>query len=263
VRMIQRLVKLFVSVLITSLVCIVCTFAVMNTYIDMILDQYQLKSSAFTAPSWSQFVAHIEKQAAGFNLFGSAARTAADRPVSTKPIADNNELQSGSDGSKVDPQQPQPKSTIRETPPDDALAVFGQQAGTTQKKPAAEVNPPRSTVKGETIDSGIGAAAGSGRGIDSVSGSADKPGSINGTDTSKVVVSSEEFAKKKEQLSSDDKNKIFKLLMTRIPQAEIQKISQIMEDGITASELKDIEQLLQNYLKPEEYSQLLSMIKPE
>lgn len=76
----------------------------------------------------------------------------------------------------------------------------------------------------------------------------------------KIVVSSEEFTKKKEQLSEENKVKIFSLLVSRVPQEEMQRISAILEDGITAAELKELEELLQRYLEPEEYQQLQSLI---
>lgn len=76
----------------------------------------------------------------------------------------------------------------------------------------------------------------------------------------RIVVSSEEFAKKKDQLSEANKAKIFSLLVPRVPQEEMQRISVILEDGITAAELKELEELLQRHLKPEEYQQLQSLI---
>jgi hypothetical protein len=243
-KLIQVMIKLIVSVMITSIVCVVCTFTVMNAYIDMVLDQYQLKSSALTAPNWSQFIAHLGKQAEGYHLFG--------------------------DGSTPKPEQPnRPESKTRETAPDDAVAVFGQQKAADNKAdPKASSSTGSSAgITGETAERSNGAASGSSAEITPVPGSSlssdVKADSSAGAGAGgKVVVSGEEFTKKKEQLSNEDKNQIFKLLLTRVPQAEIQQISRMMEDGITASELTGIEQLLQNYLKPEEYSQLLSMIKP-
>lgn len=76
----------------------------------------------------------------------------------------------------------------------------------------------------------------------------------------RVVVSSEEFAEKKEQLSGENKARIFSILISRVPQEAMQRISVIMEDGITAAELKELEQLFQAHLKPEEYQQLQSLI---
>jgi hypothetical protein len=252
-KLIQALIKLCVSIMITALVCVVCTFTVMNAYIDMVLDQYQLKSAALTAPNWNQFMAHLGKQAEGYRLFGEAKVAGSD----TLP--------------------PKAVTTIRETPQEDAVAVFGQQKETEMrtepKNGESRANAGKSAGSGGAIDPGNSSSAGTAN-TESSNGTtnASSTGGVkidSSTSSSllsgaggKVVVSGEEFTKKKEQLSNDDKNQIFKLL-TRVPQAEIQNISLMMEDGITASELAGIEQLLQNYLKPEEYSQLLSMIKPQ
>jgi hypothetical protein len=257
-KLIQAMIKLCTSIMITSLVCVVCTFTVMNAYVDMILDQYELKSATLAAPNWSQFLAHLGKQAEGYRLFGEAK------------VAEGGSLGLLPPKAAV--------STIRDTPQEDAIAVFGQQKETEKDAVPKNVEPknvvPKNTETKSTEPKNVeSAASASTAGRASVSGGtlesgtpslpsvgAANSGSGNGAG-GKVVVSGEEFTKKKEQLSNEDKNQIFKLL-TRVPQAEIQHISLMMEDGITASELTNIEQLLQNYLKPEEYSQLLSMINP-
>ncbi|NHN32251.1 hypothetical protein [Paenibacillus agricola] len=265
-KLIQAMIKLCVSIMITSLVCVVCTFTVMNAYIDMVLDQYQLKSTAIAAPNWSQFMAHLGKQAQGYRLFGE-----------TKLAAEAN-------GSTLPPKAiPTTQGATQQQ--EDALAVFGHQQavdGSAEplksepesklgSKPEPEAKPNASAANGTiadasrstSLDSDMGNSPANGSRSSSSSsstGSPAEPDILSGAG-GKVVVSGEEFTKKKEQLSNDDKNQIFKLL-TRVPQAEIQHISLMMEDGITASELSSIEKLLQNYLKPEEYSQLLGMIKP-
>ncbi|SFL97764.1 hypothetical protein SAMN03159341_11340 [Paenibacillus sp. 1_12] len=237
-KLIQVMIKLIVSMMITSIVCVVCTFTVMNAYIDMVLDQYQLKSSAMTAPSWSQFIAHLGKQAEGFHLF-------AEGKNDTRSEGTNLNNRTG---------------TTQDTPPNDAIAVFGQQG--TDKKTENKVNTGGSAAEAGTGLSKPSAGAVSEASPNSLSSGLKVDGSTDLGSGGKVVVSGEEFTKKKEQLSNEDKNQIFKLLLTRVPQTEIQHISSMMEDGITASELNEIEKILKNYLKPEEYSQLLGMIKP-
>ncbi|WP_240415768.1 hypothetical protein [Paenibacillus periandrae] len=231
-KLIQGMIKVLVSIMITSIVCVVCTFTVMNAYVDMVLDQYELKSSTLTAPSWSQFIAHLGKQAEGFHLFAEGKNEIS--PKGTQP--DNR------------------TGTNRDTPPNDAIAVFGHQQGS---------DTPNSAEAGNGLTKpSASAGAVSEASPNSLSSSLKVDGSSDIGSGGKVVVSGEEFTKKKEQLSNEDKNQIFKLLLTRVPQAEIQHISSMMEDGITANELSEIERILKNYLKPEEYSQLLGMIKP-
>ncbi|MFC5450617.1 hypothetical protein [Paenibacillus aestuarii] len=75
-----------------------------------------------------------------------------------------------------------------------------------------------------------------------------------------IVISTEDFAKKKDALSSDDKMKIFSLIYSKLPQSEVQHFSAILEDGITADELKEVDQTLKKYLNEQEYKQLMDII---
>lgn len=255
---IEWLVKLVLSALITSAVCIASTFWAVSTYADMILTQYNLKSAVGAAPGWSQFVAHLSKQAAGFQLFGqgtgapdqgSAANksgASTDRAVAgaidadggTDPLKPSETGATGGSTSGTDSSTTKGSGSTGKKPPEDAVAVFGHQNG-------------QSSGSGSGLSQDAVAGSGSSSGL----------GSAGTEDSKRIVVSGEEFTKKKEQLSNEEKNKIFNMLVTRVPQTEMQTISRLMEDGITAAELKQIEQLLQTYLKPEEYTQLLGMIK--
>ncbi|UJF33337.1 hypothetical protein [Paenibacillus hexagrammi] len=61
---------------------------------------------------------------------------------------------------------------------------------------------------------------------------------------SDLVISTEDFAKKKEQLTSEDKMEIFSLVVAKLPQNEVQHLSVLLEDGITSEELKEVDQTL-------------------
>jgi hypothetical protein len=67
-----------------------------------------------------------------------------------------------------------------------------------------------------------------------------------------MLMSSEEFYKKKEQLSGADKMMIFNLVISKLPETEIQKISNELEVGITIENWTDIQNTVKKYLKPEE-----------
>ncbi|OPH53542.1 hypothetical protein BC351_06665 [Paenibacillus ferrarius] len=71
-----------------------------------------------------------------------------------------------------------------------------------------------------------------------------------------IVMSTEDFAKKKEALSSEDKMKLFSLVVAKLPQSEVQHLSVMLEDGITASELDQINETLKKYLTENELKQL-------
>jgi hypothetical protein len=74
-------------------------------------------------------------------------------------------------------------------------------------------------------------------------------------------MSSEEFYKKKEQLNNADKTKIFDLMMTRLPEKEIQRISNEVEGGITIEKWKDIQNTVKKYLKPDEYQLIVEILQ--
>jgi hypothetical protein len=75
-----------------------------------------------------------------------------------------------------------------------------------------------------------------------------------------LVMSTEEFAKKKDLLTSEDKMNIFSLVVTKLSQEEVQRLSTLLEDGITAEELKEVDVILQNKLNKEEYQKLLKIL---
>ncbi|MDD9270821.1 hypothetical protein ACFPES_27560 [Paenibacillus sp. GCM10023248] len=75
-----------------------------------------------------------------------------------------------------------------------------------------------------------------------------------------IVMSTEDFAKKKEALSSDDKMKIFSLVVAKLPQDEVQHLSVLLENGITNDELKQVNDTLKKYLNETEYKQLTDIL---
>lgn len=75
-----------------------------------------------------------------------------------------------------------------------------------------------------------------------------------------IVMSTEEFAHKKELLTHDDKMKIFSLVISKLPQSEVQQLSTLLEDGITLIEMQEVEQTLRKHLNQQEFDQLLAII---
>ncbi|UQZ84521.1 hypothetical protein SK3146_03776 [Paenibacillus konkukensis] len=271
-KSLQWMAKLLLSAWITSVVCIASTFWAVSTYADMIMEQYNLKSSTSAMPTWPQFVGQLGKQLGfGGGSPSGQGRTALGDKQGAQPQPDRPVLGSVADSSSVagagnqagagDPSVGAETgagtggaapgggsgsnggSSTTKKPPEDAVAVFGHQSGGDSSTPEA------------------GAGTGGGISPGAVAGAGSGAGSSAAEDSKRIVVSGEEFTKKKDQLSSADKNKIFNLLVSRVPQADMQTISGLMEDGITASELKEIEEILQKYLKPDEYAQLIAMIK--
>lgn len=76
-----------------------------------------------------------------------------------------------------------------------------------------------------------------------------------------IVMTPDELVEKKSSLTAKEKEEIFTILMKKLPQPEMQKISAAMENGLTAAELQEIEQGISKYLSKEEFDKLLTMLQ--
>ncbi|TMV47994.1 hypothetical protein FE783_18685 [Paenibacillus mesophilus] len=85
-------------------------------------------------------------------------------------------------------------------------------------------------------------------------------GTEEGRGKDKVVISAEQFQKKREMLSEEDKVTVFSMLISQLPQDELQHISTKLEDGLTATELTEIEKIVERYLQPEQVAKLMDIV---
>ncbi|MBB3130524.1 hypothetical protein FHS19_005243 [Paenibacillus rhizosphaerae] len=76
-----------------------------------------------------------------------------------------------------------------------------------------------------------------------------------------VVISPDEMIQKKDELTATEKEQIFNILMKKLPQSEMQKISAAMEDGLTEQELSTIEDTISKYLTKAEYAALSKLLE--
>lgn len=90
------------------------------------------------------------------------------------------------------------------------------------------------------------------------------PGSGEATEVWKqdqdVVMSRDAFTKLKDNISVEDKIKIFNIISTKLPEEDVQKISKLLENGITSDGLEQIQTILQNRLNGQEYQELLTIL---
>ncbi|SDF47538.1 hypothetical protein SAMN04488542_11187 [Fontibacillus panacisegetis] len=76
-----------------------------------------------------------------------------------------------------------------------------------------------------------------------------------------VLVTPDELVAKKDELADTDKEEVFKILMSKLPQEEMQKLTEAMEDGLTETEMIEIEQILSKYLDKSEYAKMIKLLK--
>lgn len=83
----------------------------------------------------------------------------------------------------------------------------------------------------------------------------------SGIDGSETAMTTEELTEVKEQMSDEDKEQLFALLMAKLPQESMQTISQYVENGLTEQELTSIQQIMAQHLDKEEYEQMMAILK--
>ncbi|WP_336776251.1 hypothetical protein [Paenibacillus sp. MMO-58] len=86
----------------------------------------------------------------------------------------------------------------------------------------------------------------------------DEAPSIDGTET---AITTEDMNNMKGQMSEADKDQLFGLLMSKLPQEAMQTISGYMENGLTDEELTQIQQLMAQYLDRDQYEQMMAILK--
>lgn len=109
---------------------------------------------------------------------------------------------------------------------------------------------------GTKADGGSAAEAGEG-GMQSGESTGEAP-SIDGTET---AITTDDMNEVKEQMSDADKDELFGLLMSKLPQEAWQTISSFMENGLTDEELTEVQQIMAQHLDKEQYEQMMGILK--
>lgn len=78
-----------------------------------------------------------------------------------------------------------------------------------------------------------------------------------------LVMTPGAMSEMKDSIPEEDKVGIFNILMTKLPQEEMQAISTAMEDGLTEAEVKEIQEVIAKYVNQDEYELLMKMLTPE
>lgn len=84
--------------------------------------------------------------------------------------------------------------------------------------------------------------------------------SESGAGGEEVIISQDEFNQTKDEISNADKIKIF-MIAQQLPQESMQKLSLYMENGLTQEELLTIQAMMEEHLSPEQYEQLIEIMR--
>lgn len=221
------LTKMAVAAVFIAAVTIYATWTAVGTYLDKILAHYQIGGDMQSIG----FLDFVEKMGTGLNIMNQSVSAKDDKPVyggsGLTPVGSAN---SGTGG-----------------------ASSGGAGGTISSREEKE----------GSINSG---ASGSGGMADALpvwsqSGSAQGAQSGGTGEQEKTLFSSDFLSSTKDNMSNDDKVKLFTLLVSKLPAAEVQSISQLMENGITQEELVQLDKIIRRHLTQEEYKQVVAILE--
>lgn len=158
-----------------------------------------------------------------------------------------------------------PAQTVEKKQPagSDAVDLGDDQSGNGDTPPVAvdafgkEADPPLTDIG---IGSGTKADGGLPIGTEKVDTppEAGQAPSLDGTET---AVTTDDLTGMKEQMSEADKEQLFGLLMSKLPQEAWQSISTFMENGLTDEELISVQQIMAQYMDKEEYGKMMEILK--
>jgi len=76
-----------------------------------------------------------------------------------------------------------------------------------------------------------------------------------------LTMTTEQLNEAKNNMSSEDKEKLFTVMMEKLPQDAWQQISKLLEGGLTSDEMTDVQQIIAQYLNRNEYNQMMEILK--
>lgn len=222
------LLKLSITIVVVSLLTVLTTGYVVNHYIGSLLSSYNVSMTS-SAPS----VGQIMKEMLGFG---------GNSKVKDQNDSDVADLGGKTEGNTID-DPAQKSSSETDTTPDDQPS-----SGTSTSNPGNDIGEPTSSDPEQNVPEDALPVMG---GISSGESQQDQ----------EVVVSPDDLVAKKDELASTEKEEVFAMLMSKLPEEEMRKLTEAMEGGLTESEIFTIEQVLSKYLDKEEYAKMMKIIQ--
>lgn len=244
--------RMALACLLMTAVSVLTTYIMVSVMVDGLLKQAHLTGLSHSV-SVSDFIGKLS-DSADFLLGGggSSGRDASnDTSNDTSPGADASLGDSGSGGSG-DPLSASAGAAANAGAADDSAGKgLGSSADGTPASGAAGTSKTPGEEDAVEAWSQVGGTDGSGSGSSGAAGGEDDA----------TIMSAEQFQQKKAAMSSDDKAAVFSLLTSKLPEEDLQKLSQWVEDGITAKEYNEIYAMVQKQLTTADLSKLEAILK--
>ena len=235
--------------LIVSFLAIWTTGYIVNSYVETLLKQYNLPIetkpmalSGVWGTLWGVDAAKEKRSMTADGQTGGAS--APDRTAGALPQVETEGLAADEDGADADAgngKAPGPQ-------PDADTDVDGTEGDGGE----SGANAPDGQAQAPGTDDGHEGAEETGSGTG--------PATHGGAQHGEPVITPDELAAARDQMSEEDRNKLFAILVSKLPQEEWQTISTYVEDGLTESELTNVQQIVAKYLNREQYDELMEIL---
>ncbi|REE78612.1 hypothetical protein A8990_1259 [Paenibacillus taihuensis] len=225
------LAKTIAVALLVSFLSIWTTGYIVNSYVETLLKQFNIpldeKPFALSGVWGELWGADPAVKSKG----GTSADSGSGSSTNSSTSSGSDKTQTNSSDGKDEP---------------DSVDAFNQQ-------PSGEL----SDIGGGTGPKGNSSAAGSDTNTDH-----SQTQSQESADASQdeVAMTTDQLNEAKSQISDADKEKLFSVMMQKLPQETWQTISKLMEGGLTDSEMTQVQQLMAQHLDRNEYDEMLSIL---
>ncbi|WP_155986046.1 hypothetical protein [Paenibacillus gorillae] len=229
-KMTGWLAKTVAAGLIISFLSIWTTGYIVNSYVETLLKQYNLP---------------LEVQPMALSgVWGKLWGAGPAAPAGQKQPADSEAIDGGDGSGKGKGDSPV------------AIDAFGREEPESETPPLTDIGIGGGS-KAEGGAAGESGAGGMGTGqTEGKVEAGEEP--VDGTET---AVTTEDLNQVKEQMSEADKDELFGLLMSKLPQDAWQTISGYMESGLTEQELTAVQQIMAQHLDTEQYERMMNILK--
>lgn len=259
-------VKLSITVVIVSMLTVATTGYVVNWYVQSLLGSYNIPLEV-----QSLSLGSMMKGMLGFGEKGIANKNAGSKSANSEGVDSKSTNSKGSDiGSEnakanADDRDGQANENINENADenlnengaanDNGSGSEGSNGGGTSHPNHDEMN------TGEGIPEDAFPVMGGMSGQSQQSQQSQQQDSLDSSQDQVVVITPDDLLAKKDELPDQQKEEIFNILMAKLPEEDMRKMTEAMEDGLTESEMIEIQQILSKHLDKEQYSKVMDMLK--
>lgn len=264
-RWVVWVLKLSITVVIVSMLTVATTGYVVNWYVQSLLSSYNIPLEI-----QSLSVGSMMKGMLGFGGKGTGSKSANSKTPNNKSVSseevDNNSSDKGNESAKAN-------ANVHESADaNDNMNSGAQNNGTGNSKRDLHENNNDNGSTNNDMNTGEGIPEDAFPVMGGISGQSQQSEQSQqsqqsqqqgaaGSQDQVVVITPDDLLAKKDELPDQQKEEVFNLLMSKLPEDDMRKMTEAMEDGLTEFEMIEIQQILSKHLDKEQYAKVMEMLK--